>query len=180
MLHTTFTPTARTGRGQKSRSLCKPVRTSTASRKQGRFAHVFASFLRAIMSHDDHDIFDGAGSYPDQCRLSPVMLGLQRTSQKFRLLFQHHTTLRHCRQHRLFGKVGQSAVMQMGPRLACLVTDARVERTDSQVIDQESWDMMFERLDKLPATTTHLMVIFAVPFSFIRVKVCISSPQFMR
>ena len=122
------------------------------------------------MSHDDHDIFDGAGSYPDQCRLSPVMLGLQRTSQKFRLLFQHHTTLRHCRQHRLFGKLGQSTVMQMGPRLACLVTDARVERTDSQVIDPESWNMMFERLDKLPATTTHLMVIFAVPFSFIRVQ----------
>lgn len=113
---------------------------------------------------------DGAGSYPDECRLSPVMLGLIRTAQKYRLLFQHQTTLKHYKQHRLFGKSGQNSIVQMGPRLAALVTDGRTERNDKQVIAPESWDMIFERLDKIPDTTRHLIVIFAVPFSFIRVK----------
>jgi len=134
----------------------------------------------AIMSWDDHDMFDGAGSYPDYNRLSPVMLGLMRTAQKFRLLFQHQTTLKHYKQHRLFGKISQNSVVQMGPRLACLVTDGRTERCDKTIIEEESWNMMFERLSQLPPTTKHLMVIFAVPFSFIRVKVAERAFEFLK
>lgn len=55
--------------------------------------------------------------------------------------------------------------------MALLVPDGRSERNHLQVSEKKSVDMWFERLEQLPATTQHLLVVFAVPFSFIRVRV---------
>lgn len=74
--------------------------------------------IPALQQWDDHDIFDGAGSYPPELHDSPVMLGLMRTAQKFRLLFQHHTTPTLAQKHSLFGHAGFNWVCQMGPRMA--------------------------------------------------------------
>lgn len=115
--------------------------------------------------------FDGAGSYPPELHDSPVMLGLFRTAKKFRLLFQNHTTEELAHQHGYFGVQAQNFLGQAGPRLAILVPDGRSERNHLQVHEKGSIDMMFDRLHKVPETTQHLIVVFAVPFSFIRVKV---------
>ena len=55
--------------------------------------------IPSIMMWDDHDIFDGAGSYPPLLHDSPMMSGLFKTAQKMRLLFQHHTTVEKARDH---------------------------------------------------------------------------------
>jgi hypothetical protein len=47
----------------------------------------------------------------------------------------------------------------------------RAERDDKTVIRDESWHMIFKRLDELPSTVQHLIVICPIPYSFIRVKV---------
>lgn len=127
--------------------------------------------IPSLMMWDDHDIFDGAGSYPPQLHDSPVMLGLFRSAKKFRLLFQHHTTetLANTR-HGFFGVQAQNFVGQCGPRLAIVTPDGRSERNHIQVHEKKSMDMVFDRLDtQLAPTTQHLIVVFAVPFSFIRV-----------
>jgi hypothetical protein len=113
---------------------------------------------------------DGAGSYPPQQHDSPVMTGLVRSAQKFRLLFQHHTTPLLARKHGLIGHRGYSFVAQLGPRLAAIGLDGRTERNWKQIVDSKSWDAIFDKLDIVAPTTHHLIAIVPVPFSFIRIR----------
>lgn len=64
--------------------------------------------------------------------------------------------------------------------MAMLGTDGRTERNAKTVMDEESWKMIFDRLEKIPPTTQHLLTIFAVPFSFIRVKVAEKVFEFLK
>lgn len=57
--------------------------------------------------------------------------------------------------------------MRLEPSLGI---DGRTERNHSQVMDPESWVQIFDRLKALPETTQHLVILFPVPFSFIRLK----------
>lgn len=98
------------------------------------------------------------------------MLGLVQTAQKYRLLFQHHTTPLQAQKHGLFGASGHNFVAQMGPRLAAVGTDGRTERNWKQVQDPKTFDMIFDRLNMLAPTTQHLIAIFPVPFSFVRIR----------
>jgi phosphodiesterase/alkaline phosphatase D-like protein len=86
------------------------------------------SSIPSLMTWDDHDIFDGAGSYPPLIHNSPMMMGLFSAAQKMRLLFQHHTTIDKARQHHLFGHEGYNFFARCGPRLAIVGTDGRTER----------------------------------------------------
>lgn len=127
--------------------------------------------IPSLMSWDDHDIFDGAGSYPPLLHESPVMSGLFMCAQRFRLLFQHHTTPDKVREHRLFGHKGHNQLVQCGPKMAILMTDGRTERSPETIQDQRSWDQIFDRMDsKIPASTEHLLAVFAVPLSFVRIR----------
>jgi PhoD related phosphatase len=98
------------------------------------------------------------------------MLGLVRSAQKFRLLFQHHTTPLQASKHNLFGLSGQNFVSQLGPRLAAIGLDGRTERNWKQIVDPKTWDMIFEKLYSLAPTTQHLIAVFPVPFSFVRIR----------
>ena len=56
------------------------------------------------MTWDDHDIFDGWGSYPDTIQNCPVFQGCFQAAKRFYLLFQQHTTAeRAYRETDLFG-----------------------------------------------------------------------------
>ncbi|CAF2139093.1 unnamed protein product [Rotaria magnacalcarata] len=125
----------------------------------------------SLMMWDDHDIFDGAGSYPQLLNDSPIMTDLFGMAQKMRLLFQHHTTPSKARQHRLFGYQGHNFLAQCGPNLVFLGTDGRSERSDQTVTHENSWNMIFEKLDNELENVQHLIVLLAVPFSFPRFRV---------
>jgi hypothetical protein len=45
------------------------------------------------MTWDDHDIFDGYGSYPRRLQTCAVFRGLAGVARRFFLLFQQHTTV---------------------------------------------------------------------------------------
>ena len=127
--------------------------------------------IPSIMMWDDHDIFDGAGSYPPLLHDSPMMMGLFLAAQKMRLLFQHHTTLEKAREHHLFGYQGYNFFARCGANLAILGTDGRTERDTTTVQHEKTWEMIFDRLVNDLDGVQHLMVVFPVPFSFVRVHV---------
>ncbi|CAF3163824.1 unnamed protein product [Rotaria sp. Silwood2] len=126
--------------------------------------------IPSVMMWDDHDIYDGAGSYPSIILNCPIMLGLLEIAQKMRLLFQHHTTPEKARKHRLFGYQGHNFLAQCGPNLALLGADGRTERDDKTVQHEKTWDLIFEKLDSDLENVKHLIVLFAVPFTFARFK----------
>jgi hypothetical protein len=128
------------------------------------------SSIPSLMQWDDHDIFDGAGSYPPLLHDSPVMMGLFLAAQKMRLLFQHHTTIEKAREHHLFGHKGYNFFARCGRHLAIIGADGRTERNPETVHHQQTWDMMFDKLENGLEDVEHLLVLFPVPFSFIRVR----------
>jgi hypothetical protein len=128
------------------------------------------SSIPSMMMWDDHDIFDGAGSYPAEFQQSPIMTGLFEKAQKMRLLFQHHTTLEKAREHRLFGFQGHNYLARCGPDLIILGADGRSERTIETVQHEKTWEMIFDKLDKELDNVKHLIILFPIPFSFIRLK----------
>jgi hypothetical protein len=120
---------------------------------------------------DDHDIFDGAGSYPPLLHDSPMMMGLFLAAQKMRLLFQHHTTIEKAREHHLFGYQGYNFFARCGRSLAIIGADGRTERNTETVHHEKTWDMIFDKLENELDDVEHLFVIFPVPFTFVRVHV---------
>ena len=138
------------------------------------------SSIPSIMMWDDHDIFDGAGSYPTLLHNSPMMSGLFKTAQKLRLLFQHHTTVDKARDHGLFGYQGHSFLCQCGPNLAILASDGRSERDLETVTNPRSWDITFEKLETNLLNVAHLIVVIPVPFSFVRLKLAESCFEYFR
>ena len=129
--------------------------------------HALAS-IPGLMMWDDHDIFDGAGSYPPLLHQSPIMQGLFGMAQKMRLLFQHHTTPKKAREHGLFGYHGHNFLARCGPNIVILGADGRTERNDTTVQHEKTWDMIFDKLEKDVRGAKHLIVLFPVPFSFVR------------
>ncbi|CAF0896204.1 unnamed protein product [Adineta ricciae] len=128
------------------------------------------SSIPSLMMWDDHDIFDGAGSYPPLLHDSPMMMGLFLAAQKIRLLFQHHTTFEKAREHRLFGYEGYNFFARCGRHLAIMGADGRTERDTETVHHENTWQMIFDRLENELDDIEHLIVLFPVPFSFIRVR----------
>lgn len=130
-----------------------------------------------VMLWDDHDIFDGWGSYPEDMMAAPVFQGIFLTARRFYLLFQHHTTMELIHQGRsdLFlgaGKTpGLSFLKLMGPEVAVLGVDIRSERTKSLILCEESWKQIFERVVNLPGSVRHLIVVFTVPIVYPHVPI---------
>lgn len=138
------------------------------------------STIPSIMQWDDHDIFDGAGSYPPLLHDSPMMVGLFNAAQKLRLLFQHHTTMEKARDHGLFGYQGYNLLARCGPNLLIVGTDGRTERDVETVHHPKSWDMIFEKLEEQITNIAHLIVVFPVPFSFVRFKLAESIFEYLK
>ncbi|KAI9501545.1 hypothetical protein BX070DRAFT_175769, partial [Coemansia spiralis] len=117
---------------------------------------------------DDHDVWDGIGSYPDYLQYSQVFVQLKEYAFKYWRLYQAHTNQQLARQHGYFGKHGYSWLKQFGPFTAVLGPDTRYERCLSQIIESPTYDMIFERLERLPASVRHLVVFLGVPIVYPR------------
>ncbi|KAJ1732186.1 hypothetical protein LPJ72_003550 [Coemansia sp. Benny D160-2] len=117
---------------------------------------------------DDHDIWDGIGSYPDYLQDSKVFVQLKEYAFKYWRLYQAHTNQQLARQHGYFGSHGYCWLKQFGPYTAALGPDTRYERSLRQIVSQRSYDMIFERLERLPASVRHLVVFLGVPIVYPR------------
>jgi len=119
---------------------------------------------------DDHDIWDGYGSYPESLQLSPVFQGAARVAFTFYLLFQQHTTRRRARKDGYIGVDGWSYVRMCGPDTAVLCPDTRAERSLQQVIHPESWREIESELSHIPRSVKHLIVVAAIPIAYPRLE----------
>ncbi|KAF2876253.1 hypothetical protein BDV95DRAFT_602259 [Massariosphaeria phaeospora] len=87
-----------------------------------------------ILSLDDHDIFDGFGSYPEYMQFSNMFKNIGRVGIEMYLLFQHHTTLEILRNVNndidLFTITGTGwhFMKYLGPCVVVVGPDTRSER----------------------------------------------------
>ncbi|KAI9348671.1 hypothetical protein BDR26DRAFT_853692 [Obelidium mucronatum] len=91
---------------------------------------------------DDHDIFDGFGSYPESQRTSHVHRNIGRIAYRFYLLF--NTT-----PHSPWPpKTASSQKTKLGPSTLSIAFDVRSQRTEKQVVPEECWTAIFHELNK--------------------------------
>ncbi|BDA46401.1 Uncharacterized protein YGR266W [Coccomyxa sp. Obi] len=117
---------------------------------------------------DDHDIWDGWGSYPEHLQSCPVFQGAYACCKRFYLLFQHHTTEELSRSmNDLFGPPGTfSYCRQLGARVAIVGPDCRAQRSVKRIISPEAYEELFKRIGALPQSIKHIVVVTTVPIVF--------------
>lgn len=152
---------------------------------QGLFA-VAAAHIPSVDIWDDHDIIDGFGSYPRRTMQAPVFKGLGSVAAWYYLLFQHHVVpveLAECEQPAhahahvrencyiippnpgpYIPLHSRSVFMHLGPRLAFLGIDCRMERTRTRILSPETWEVVFQRCRReiVRGRTRHLLVMIGV------------------
>ncbi|KAJ1929128.1 hypothetical protein IWQ60_001436 [Tieghemiomyces parasiticus] len=137
---------------------------------ESSFRHAVSSVPYAMMI-DDHDIFDGYGSYPDYLQQSHVFKGVGAVALRFYMLFQQQSTVQLAAKHQLFGASSFSWLKHLGSSTAVLGVDARFERSLTQVVSPASYDIIFGKLrDHLSTECRHLVVVLGVPIAYPRMS----------
>ena len=128
---------------------------------QPDMARMFAS-IPTLMMWDDHDIFDGWGSYDPRLQNSPVYQGIFASARACFSLYQLQLAADEIHPAALPGQTAYNLGFDLGP-LVILALDMRGERTDSQVISQVSWKSIYDWMDSLTDQSSHLLVMSSIP-----------------
>lgn len=147
---------------------------------QGLFG-LASSQIPMVNMWDDHDIFDGYGSYPHHDQKSPVMTGLGAVAYKYYMLFQHQSVLTEMENTEsswilgaepgpYIGELGRSLFMSVGSRVGLLAVDCRTERTEHDVVSDKSWEKIMNRLyaEVRRGQVEHLLVLLGIPIAYPR------------
>ncbi|PIA90586.1 hypotheticalsprotein [Cercospora beticola] len=125
---------------------------------------------------DDHDIFDGYGSYPEYMQESHVFKNLGRIGIEMYLLFQHHTTHEILRNvsndidlFTITGK-GWHFLKYFGPSVVIVGPDTRSERTEKQVMAGPTYQGIFPKVATLPPSVQHCIWLMPVPVIYPRLE----------
>ncbi|KAJ5172301.1 hypothetical protein N7492_004894 [Penicillium capsulatum] len=123
---------------------------------------------------DDHDIFDGFGSYPEHMQFSNMFKNIGRIGIEMYLLFQHHTTLDILRNVNndmdLFTITGTGwhFVKYLGPGVVVVGPDCRSERNPHQVMAGPTYQGLFPKVAMLPPSVQHCLWMVSVPLIYPR------------
>lgn len=128
---------------------------------QPDMAAMFAA-VPTVMMWDDHDIFDGWGSYDPSLQNSPVYLGIFASARTCFSLYQQQLALDETHPAAIPGQAAYNLGLDLGP-LAILALDTRSERTNAQVISQISWKAIYDWLSTLKNHCSHLLVMSSIP-----------------
>ncbi|MEX1035359.1 MAG: alkaline phosphatase D family protein [Sneathiella sp.] len=114
--------------------------------------------IPSVMMWDDHDIFDGWGSFPDDLQGSEVFKYIFDTAKKYFEMFQirsrfNTSLLDKAADHYAFGFSFRGYNI--------LALDNRAERTLQRVMSDSQWASLIAHLDGV--TEGHLLVLSAVP-----------------
>ncbi|KAH8737545.1 hypothetical protein BGZ61DRAFT_470966 [Ilyonectria robusta] len=127
-----------------------------------------------VLQIDDHDIFDGYGSYPDYMQSSPMFKNIGRVATDLYLLFQHHTTVEMLRNvsndQDIFTITGTGwhFVKYLGPAVVVVGPDCRSERTQAQVMAGPTYQGIFPKVATLPPSVQHCIWMVSVPIVYPR------------
>lgn len=112
----------------------------------------------SAMMWDDHDIFDGWGSYPEDLQRCEVYQAIYAAATKYFRLFQ----LRSEANGALLDKALNHHTWRLGFRgYQILALDNRANRTRDQVMSPSQWDQVNAAL--AACDTGHLLVLAGVP-----------------
>ncbi|KAL2256078.1 hypothetical protein VTK26DRAFT_2228 [Humicola hyalothermophila] len=129
-----------------------------------------------VLQINDHDIFDGFGSYPDYMQSSAVFKGIGRIAIEMYLLFQHHTTIEILRNVSsdmdLFTITGSGwhFVKFLGPAVVVVGPDCRSERTLTRVMAGPTYQGIFPKVATLPPSVQHCIWMISVPVIYPRLE----------
>ncbi|PRW44508.1 plasma membrane [Chlorella sorokiniana] len=125
--------------------------------------------IPSIMMWDDHDIWDGYGSYEPKTQGCHVFQGLFKVARRFFLLFQQHTTDAFNTQRSEFLTNDNTEfhyLKYMGPQVAVLGMDMRSQRTKERIMPQASYELFRRTVAALPPGPLHLVVLSGIPLIF--------------
>lgn len=147
---------------------------------QGLFG-LATSQIPMVNMYDDHDIFDGYGSYPHHDMNSPVFCGLGAVAFKYYMLFQHQSLVTETENSEpswvlglqpgpYINELSRSLFVSLGGKVALLAVDCRTERTEHDVIQDRTWEKIMNRLyaEVRRGQVEHLLVLVAVPMAYPR------------
>lgn len=117
--------------------------------------------IPTLMMWDDHDIFDGWGSYSDEEQASDVFQTVFDVARRCFSLFQLQSDPRAPSWPALPGQSGFNALLRLG-ELGLLILDLRSERTQHQVLSPATWDVVLTALDATQGLR-HLLVMSSIP-----------------
>ncbi|KAJ5084343.1 hypothetical protein NUU61_008922 [Penicillium alfredii] len=129
-----------------------------------------------ICQIDDHDIFDGFGSYPEHMQFSNMFKNIGRIGIEMYLLFQHHTTLDILRNVNndidLFTITGTGwhFVKYLGPGVVVVGPDCRSERNPHQVMSGPTYQGLFPKIAMLPPSVQHCLWMISMPLIYPRLE----------
>lgn len=141
---------------------------------------------------DDHDIIDGWGSYTDRFMRCPVFRGIGGAAWRYYMVFQHHTPpsgeppgeedpswVLSPSKGRYIPHQGRSIYARLGMSVALLALDARTERTRHVICPAETYDAVFDRLEReltlagggggqQQQPIKHVLILLGVPIAYPR------------
>lgn len=126
---------------------------------QPSVARILAT-IPSVMMWDDHDIFDGWGSYPEKLRECPVYQAIYGFAKKHFELLQ----VRGLQNRSLIGNLADLKHYSMSLKFGAytiLALDNRSERTLTQVMSETHWNDVAATLNN--CTSGDLLVMTAVP-----------------
>ena len=127
---------------------------------QAPVAEALAS-IPSLMMWDDHDIFDGWGSYSAEEQASPVFQTIFAAARGCFALFQLQSNPGALSWPALPGQSGFNALLRVGD-VGLLVLDLRSERSITQILAADTWNVILDALDRT-AGLRHLLVMSSIP-----------------
>lgn len=128
---------------------------------QPEVARMMAS-VPSVAMWDDHDIFDGWGSYPPERQNCPVFQGIGKIARHAFAVFQQHL-LPGAEKPATYIAPDQGFTMgHVIGRTAILSLDMRSERTQKQVLSRAHWNAVYDWVSGLEGID-HLFVMSSIP-----------------
>ncbi|KAJ5902811.1 hypothetical protein N7495_003339 [Penicillium taxi] len=147
---------------------------------QGLFS-LANSQIPMINMWNDHEIFEGYGSYQDEFMSSVVISGLGKIAFKYYLLFQHHSVpdeteidepswILGSQPGPYIEQRSRNLFMSLGGDVVFLGLDCRTERRRNEVLYEETCDLIWDRCHNEihRGRTKHLLVLSSVPIAYPR------------
>lgn len=116
------------------------------------------------MTMDDHDLWDGFGSYPYDLQTCAAFTELFEIARGFYMLFQQHTTLERAEADGLI--LGLHLLVQLGPQVAVMLPDQRSARNRYEIIPGNAYAALFNAAHALPDSVDHLVFVSTVPLVY--------------
>lgn len=146
----------------------------TAYYLQHYIAHFSNPDLAKMLAHlpfhatwDDHDIFDGWGSY-DRFHKTKIAQEIFKIAKRMYLLVQQHTTEIRARPDGLIGQNGFSSILPLSDAVTAVFVDSRTTRCKDVILPEDEWNLLFANLEAaLQAKPVRfLFIVFAVPLIY--------------